>query len=201
MVSGVDVSHKNGQINWNLLAKQDVHFVFIQASEGINRTNPLFAFNITQAAAHGILAGAYHWLYPGLHVGQQVDLFMRTVGDFHGLLPPVVCLEKIGSPANEIEKNVLCFLRLLEKRTGARPIIYTSADFWERCLSDAAWGCDYPLWLDHPGDILPEQVWPWASWTFWQQGYQERLPGIFCGDCGINWFNGSQRELTNMIAH
>lgn len=198
MISGVDLSHKNGRINWDLLVKRDVHFVYLRASEALDSADPQFAYNLAQASRRGILAGAYHWLHPRLHVGQQVDLFIRTVGDFRGMLSPVVCLEKHKAPADEMEKNVRSFVRLLEKRVGVRPVIYTSADYWGRNLPDADWGCDYPLWLDHPGEVLPAQVWPWASWTFWQQGYQERLPGV-AGSCGINLFIGSQKELKGMV--
>ena len=198
MISGVDFSHKNGRINWDLLVKRDVHFVYLRASQALDNADPLFANNLAQASRRGIPAGAYHWLHPRLHVGQQVDLFMRTVGDFHGMLPPVVCLEKYSAPDEEMEKNVRSFLRLLEKRAGVRPVIYTSAEYWGRHLPEAVWGCEYRLWLDQPGEMLPAQIWPWATWTFWQQAYQEHLPGV-TATCGINWFNGSKNELAEMV--
>ncbi len=198
MICGVDLSHKNGKIDWDLLGKRDVQFVFIQATEAVDSIDPMFEYNLTQAKGRGIPSGAYHWLHPRLHVGQQAELFAHTVQSFSGLLPPVVCLEKHRAPAEDMEKNVTSFLKIVEARTGVRPIIYTSQDYWGRYLPGADWGCEYALWVDNPGDHFPAQVWPWAKWTFWQQSYQERLPGIST-DCGINWFNGSKNELVDMV--
>jgi lysozyme len=96
-----------------------------------------------------------------------------------------------------MEKNVRSFLVLIEKKIGMKPIIYTSEEYWHRFLSESDWGCEYHLWLDKPGVVLPQQIYPWSGWTFWQQSYQERIPGVQ-NDCGINWFNGSIKELKEL---
>jgi lysozyme len=200
MVAGIDLSEKNGKFNWSLIGKgsEDIHFAFIKATEALDIIDSRFNENIKSAQESGILVGAYHWLCPGLHVGQQFELFSSTVKDFRGMLPPVVCLVAYQTPLEEMEINIKSFLILIEKKVGVKPIIFTSDTFWGTYLPKSDWGCNYPLWIDKPGAFWPPQLWPWAGWTFWQNSYQARLPGINA-NLGINLFNGTIKDLKNMI--
>lgn len=198
MISGIDLSDKNGSADWSLFGNGDVNFVYIKATEAIDSVDPMFAANLKQANQYGIPAGAYHWLHPNLHVGQQAELFLNTVGNFKGLLPPVVCLETHRTSLSDMEQNVRTFLELLETAAGVKPVIYTSDTYWKTYLPEADWGCEYRLWLDKPGSTWPSQLWPWAGWSFWQYSYQARLPGIPT-NLGFNWFNGSITELKQMV--
>ena len=199
MISGIDLSDKNGSADWSLFGNGDVNFVYIKASESIDTVDTMYATNMEAAHSYGVLAGAYHWLYPSLHVGQQAELFIDTVGSFKGMMPPVVCLETQHTSLSEMEQNVRIFLDLVESASGVKPIIYTSESYWRKYLPEADWGCEYPLWLDKPGTVWPSQLWPWAGWTFWQYSYQARLPGIST-NLGLNWFNGALTELKLMVA-
>lgn len=198
MITGIDLSDKNGSLDWELLGNGDVNFVYIKATEAIDSIDSMYAVNMENARRLGIAAGAYHWLHPRLHVGQQADLFIRTVGEFRGLLPPVVCLETHYAEITEMEKNVRVFLDLVETGAGVKPIIYTSEHYWRTYLPEAKWGCEYPLWLDKPGAIWPAQLWPWAGWIFWQFSFQASLPGIST-NLGLNWFNGLKTDLVKLV--
>ena len=198
MVSGIDLSEKNGSIKWPLIGSGDISFAYIKATEALDIIDSQFTANLKSAQELGILVGAYHWLHPGLHVGQQLESFVKTVKDFRGLLPPVVCLETYQTSVGEMEKNIKSFMVLLEKKVGVKPVIYTSDTFWMTYLAQSDWGCDYPLWIDKPGVLWPTQLWPWAGWSFWQHSYQARLPGIPV-NLGTNWFNGSMDELKSMV--
>jgi lysozyme len=200
MVSGIDLSEKNGSINWSLIGKgsDDINFAYIKATEALDITDSQFNINKQAAQESGILVGAYHWLHPGLHVGQQFESFVKTVKDFRGLLPPVVCLETYHTSLQEMEKNIKSFLVLLERKVGVKPVIYTSDTYWMTYLPKSDWGCDYPLWIDKPGALWPGQLWPWAGWTYWQYSYQARLPGVPV-NLGLNRFNGSMEELKGMV--
>lgn len=198
MITGIDLSDTNGSPDWSLFGNGDVNFVYIKATEAIDSIDPEYENNIKKAKEYGILAGAYHWLHPRLHVGQQAEIFLNTVGNFKGMLPPVVCLETHRTNLDEMEQNVKAFLQFLTEALGVKPVIYTSETYWRTYLPDADWGCEYPLWLDKPGSIWPSQLWPWAGWTYWQYSYQARLPGI-ATNLGFNWFNGSMGELKQMV--
>ncbi len=198
MVTGIDLSEKNGSIDWSQVGSGDIHFAYIKATEALDIVDSQFTANMKSAQEAGIIAGAYHWLHPGLHVGQQLESFVKTVKDFRGLLPPVVCLQTFLPSLEEMEKNIKAFLVLLEKKVSVKPVIYTSDTFWITYLSQSGWGCDYPLWIDKPGTMWPTQLWPWAGWSFWQNSYQVRLPGVPV-NLGSNWFIGTLGELKSMV--
>ena len=80
MITGIDLSDSNGSPDWSLFGNGDVNFVYIKATEAIDSVDPEFENNMKKAREYGILAGAYHWLHPRLHVGQQAELFLSTVG-------------------------------------------------------------------------------------------------------------------------
>ena len=198
MISGIDLSDKNGAVDWSQFGNNDVNFVYIKTSEAIDSIDSMYETNIQKAGESGILAGAYHWLHPDLHVGRQAELFLNTVGNFKGMLPPVVCLETYHTNLTAMDKSVRTFIELLRDGLGVNPVIYTSETYWNTYLSNSNWGCEYPLWLDKPGNSWPKQIWPWAGWTLWQYSYQARLPGI-ATNLGLNWFNGSITELKKMV--
>lgn len=198
MISGIDLSDKNGSADWTLFGNGDVNFVYIKATEAVDSIDTMYEANMQKAQEYGILTGAYHWLHPRLHVGQQAEIFLNTVGNFKGLLPPAICLETHRTNLNEMDMNVKTFMELIENALGVKPVIYTSESYWKTYLPNSDWGCEYPLWLDKPGSIWPSQMWPWAGWTFWQYSYQARLPGI-ATNMGLNWFNGSISELKQKV--
>lgn len=198
MISGIDLSENNGIINWSQFGNCDVQFAYIKATDVLDTVDSQYYTNVQSAKNAGLLIGTYHWLNPGFHVGQQVDLFVKTVKSFKGMLPPAVCLQNYEGSLDEIEKNVRSFLTLLEKKSGVKPVIYTSDSFWSANMPQSTWGCNYPLWIDKPGTFWPNQLFPWAGWTFWQCSFKEMIPGVPTA-VGINKFNGSLENLYEMV--
>jgi len=198
MITGLDLSEKNGQIDWDLLTQEEVDFIYFKASEGVNQVDSMVKKNLKASRQNNIMTGAYHWLRPELHVGQQVDLFVSTVKDFNGMLSPLVCVQVNPNKSEDIIKNIQTFFRLLEQRLQIKPLVYISEKSWKLIQTESSWGCDYPLWIDQPGKTWPKQLWPWAGWTFWQYSYQARMPGI-SNEIGLNWFNGSREELAELL--
>ena len=88
MISGIDLSDKNGAVDWSQFGNGDVNFVYIKASEAIDSVDPMYAGNLQKANECGILAGAYHWLHPDLHIGRQAELFFNNRREFQGHAAP-----------------------------------------------------------------------------------------------------------------
>jgi len=198
MITGIDISDKNGSLIPRKLIGNDIHFAYIKASEALNSADRCYKENISIAKKQGLLVGAYHWLHPRLHVGQQAEFFMEMVGNFSGMLPPVVCLNTHRARIEEIEKNIQTFLKILKSATGVNPVIFTSAQYWENFLPSAGWASEYPLWIDYPGSNWPAQLFPWAGWHFWQKDDRGKMPGVL-SEVGLNVFNGSRAELEQMV--
>ncbi|MEM0999631.1 MAG: glycoside hydrolase family 25 protein [Bacteroidota bacterium] len=197
-VHGIDVSHYQGKINWNKVEKAGVQFAFIKATEGKSIVDPRFARNWKQARKHNILRGAYHFYRPSVHSEEQARLFLSKVQVKPGDLPPVLDLEVTDgrSPAI-IRKGVRNWMRIVEKETGVRPILYTMPRFADDYLGDALG--EYPLWVASLRRRKPQVPRAWKHWTFWQFTHHGRVKGI-SGDVDRNYFPGTPEELRALRA-
>jgi len=199
MICGLDLSEKNGTINWEKIPISSLKFVYLKASEGLFQIDEAFSVNRTNARQHGWLTGAYHWLDPRLNCQLQAQKFAQLIGNTTGELPPAVCLELYRANSSEMERNVRSFIDTLTRLIGRRLAIYTAASFWKTYLPKAEWGNQCLLWIDQPGTLFPGQLYPWSGWSFWQTSFKSICPGVV-GNVGLNFFNGNEndiRRLTN----
>lgn len=92
-VRGVDLSYYQGNIDWDVLASQDVDFCFIKATEGVDHNDSQFAQNWQTAQAAKIYVGAYHFFRFENTGKEQAENFIRTVPVTENTLPPVIDVE------------------------------------------------------------------------------------------------------------
>lgn len=186
-VMGVDVSRYQGNIDWDVMAEQDVTFAFIKATEGSSHTDPLFGYNWKEAQRSGVYAGAYHFFSFESSGETQAQNFIEAVGALDGALPPVVDLEFYGeytaTPLSKKETREILdgLLSALEDYYGVKPIIYTTTRAYYSYILGGGYG-DYPLWMR---DTYME---PLVRWTFWQYSDQGSLEG----------YDGMQADHTEM---
>lgn len=197
MISGIDVTEKNGLIEWEKLSVSSLRFGYLKASHGLFLVDEAFSTNRARARQNGWLVGAYHWLDPRLNCQLQADKFAKIIGNSNGELPPAVCLELYHAPLADMERNVRSFIETLSHLISRKVVIYTSPIYWKSYLSKAEWGSQCLLWIDQPGAYFPGQLYPWSGWSFWQTSFQSVLPGI-TGNIGLNRFNGSEYELLKL---
>ncbi len=192
-VRGVDVSHYQGDIDWNRLKEEPIRFAYIKATEGSQHKDEQFDKNWTEAQKTGLRIGAYHFFSldsPGL---TQAENFSKNVAAVEGMLPPVVDVEPYGNynDPNHLDKEKMFkelddFLKSIESFYGIKPVIYTTEEWWA-VLKEEFGG--YDLWLrdvyGKPGSSV--------NWTFWQYSNRHLLSGysgterfidmnVFCGD-------------------
>lgn len=176
-VFGVDVSRYQGNIQWEVLAQQDVTFAFIKATEGSSYQDPCFAYNWEESQNSGVYVGAYHFFSFESEGTTQAQNFIDTVGELEGNLPPVVDLEFYGEyteqplSKQETRKILDDLLHALEEYYGVKPIIYTTTRAYCQYLLGGDYG-DYPLWMRNTY-LNPFFV----DWEFWQYSDQGLLNG------------------------
>lgn len=177
-VLGVDISHYSGTIDWPTLASSDYAFVYIKASEGVDAPDPSFADSWRAAAGTSLARGAYHFFVTEDPAAEQAELFFATVGELGpDDLVPVVDVELIGRGTKDGWLDQLhLFLELVEKRYGAKPMIYTGPNFWN-AHGDTSLG-DHLLWLAQYDVDRPDPPQGWDSWTVWQYAENQSVPGI-----------------------
>jgi lysozyme len=211
-VIGIDVSHHNGLINWNLVNKSQVRFVFCKATQGQAFKDDLIDTNMSELSRLNIIRGAYHFFtFMSVTAQDQINNFLNCKIDFTrpGVLPPVVDVEWQISPGLNnyiIQNRAACAQKLLdwltgiEQATGRKPIIYTADSFWRDLMGDPSGFESYPLWIASYRTDKPVLAGNWTNYLFWQFTGKGQTTGI-TGPIDRNIFNGTLvqlRKLANM---
>jgi len=206
MTSGIDISHWNGDIDWQKVRADGVVFAFAKATEGLTFVDNTFATHWPAMKAAGIIRGAYHFYRPAVDPIAQAEHFLATAGGAgvleEGDFPLTMDLETDdGLTGDEVGAGALVFLGHLEAMTGRTPILYTSKRVFETVLGSPAGNFGkYPLWNANYTTLCPDISVPtWPTWTFWQHTDKETIDGI-AGGCDHNWFNGSVAELQAFVS-
>jgi lysozyme len=193
-VRGLDVSHYQGTIDWDQVAKAGMAFAFIKATEGTTNFDPQLQTNWNGANAAGLLRGAYHFYEPGADPHQQAVHFLSVVQPEPGELPPVLDVEMPGE-SSEIISGIEVWLTTVEQAIGKTPILYTNPSFWTG-LGVSSFG-RFPLWIAEYGVASPKVPDGWSTWTFWQDSENGTVPGID-GPVDLDLFQGTLQELQRL---
>lgn len=196
-VRGVDVSHYQGQIDWNIIAKQGVTFAFLKATEGSGTVDEYFAENWNNAREAGLYVGAYHFFSFDSSAVTQAENFCAVVPDDADALPPVIDLEFYRSEnlpeVADVQDNLRILLTSLQSTYGKKPIIYTTKTCWETYLQDT--GLDYTLWIRSIFAKPSDDYQP--AWTFWQYNPRGILEGYSGAErrIDLNLFRGNMNDF------
>lgn len=194
-VRGVDVSHYQGEIDWQTLAGQQILFAYIKATEGSSYTDEKFAENYAEAGKTGLRVGAYHFFSFDSPGAGQAEHFIDTVKTCQGMLPPAVDVEFYGNKREnppepeQVERELGDYLERVERAYGKRPVIYATEETWELYIRGRF--DEYPLWI--------RNIWRQPGtdgWTFWQYTNRGRLEG-FSGEeefVDLNVFFGTLEQ-------
>jgi GH25 family lysozyme M1 (1,4-beta-N-acetylmuramidase) len=206
LAPGIDVSHWQGRIDWLGVVAQGHTFVFAKATEGITSVDATYPINRTGAGATGLRVGAYHFARPGgsgdagilANAVAQADNFVGFAQPEAGDLPPVLDLEATGKLAPKaLAAWTQAWLDQVEARTGVKPVIYGSPNFWTTRLanSSAFAAAGYPLWVAHwtksSSPLVPAANWGGRGWTFWQWSDCLSIPGVSSKCTDGDRFNGA----------
>jgi lysozyme len=201
-VRGVDVSHYQGEIDWNVLADQDIDFAWVKATEGSSHTDSRFAENWSGATGTDLLVGAYHFMSFESPGADQAANLAAHVPATRGTLPPVIDLEPYGRffaepPSPGVVREILDpLIEGIEEHYGVTPIVYATQDAYDRYLAGAY--DDVPIWIRSVA--LPPRLPDGREWTLWQYSNRDRLEGYSGVEpyIDLNVFAGPLGELEAM---
>ncbi|WP_292489682.1 GH25 family lysozyme [Methanoculleus sp. 10] len=201
---GIDVSHWQGEINWNSVHNSGKSFAFVKATEGNGFTDPKFITNMNGASANGMLVGAYHFARPDLgnSATDEANYFVDIAGDYisQGYLRPALDLEygddSLGKEA--LSEWVKTWVSTVHAKTGVYPIIYVNPNYATNYLNRDINQND--LWIAHwkYDPSLSPDTGIWTNWAFWQYSDKGQVSGIE-GTVDLDVFNGDQSLLQNYI--
>jgi lysozyme len=197
-LSGIDVSHYQGELDWPAVAASGVCFAFIKATDGVDDIDPRFAQNWVGAKAAGIVRGAYHFFRPRLEAQQQAAHFLRVVAMDDMALPPALDVEVTdGLAPPALQAGISTWLKAVQAACSCTPIVYTDPSFWRKnCAGD--FGAS-PLWLACYA-AEPEVPATWQAWTFWQHTDCGSVNGI-SGQVDLNYCALSYEHLRQLGVH
>ncbi|KAA3648317.1 MAG: hypothetical protein DWQ07_04810 [Chloroflexi bacterium] len=212
---GIDVSHYRGQIDWQLVVNDGVHFSITKATDGGYFVDPTFDYNWTQMRRVGLIRGAYHFFRPAVDPEEQAELFLSIVGNIlHETdLPAILDVEAYPSYVRDEyyefslaqrQQRVRRWLDVVGAATGRNPIIYTNQSTWQATLGNTQDFKQFPLWVANYGvskPYVPAGNWGGNGWEMWQysatgtvQGINDGLPPV-----DLNVYKSSESAMNNWL--
>jgi lysozyme len=213
MLFGIDVSHHQEWIDWQIVRSTGVRFAIIKASEGDDYIDPMFEQNMRGAGEAEILTGSYHFFLPRYDPLVQARHYVKTLQELGGTrpgLPPCVDIETAGLTRTGFNQALRVFLEEVYRLTGRTAMIYVSPGFWNSYLpvpvlssyklvnSGVDWAAEHPLWVAHYTSGWPYQVYPWVGWAFWQYSSAGKIAGVKTR-VDLNLFSGNAAELSSLV--
>lgn len=196
-VKGVDVSHHNPILDWEEVKRQNIHFTYIKATEGITHDDRNYPYNYKLAKENNIKTGSYHFYNFGISGREQAKHFIRIAKCQSGDLIPAIDVEH--SPANPYSKDpvfiksVIKELKIMENELyeyyGVHPIIYANTDCYKLYINNSF--PNNPIWISSLNKEPNNEI---KNWIIWQFTHTGELDGIV-GNLDLNYFRYSFEEL------
>lgn len=136
---GIDISHYQGEINWNKVVGGDssISFVYCKATEGLKLVDHHWKQNRKSLIELNVPNGAYHFLRPRQSAEEQANHFLNNYQSNQSDLPPVLDAETNEVSDATLIASMKIWLEIVEKKTGKRPVIYTSYYMYSTFLKAA----------------------------------------------------------------
>lgn len=179
----IDISHMT-TVNDFALARKKSHILGVihKASEGGDWRDPAYAHRRKEAAAAGLLWGAYHFGTRQYSGAEQARLFLSAAKPGPDTLMALDLEFNDQNPSNTMQLHQAeDFVRTVLAATGRRPLIYTTAAWAD---GEPAGGTHHslggritghsilshcPLWLaDYRSEPEVPEAWKGKGWHFWQ---------------------------------
>lgn len=200
-LKGVDVSHYDGNIDWDKVKASGVVFAIIKSSEGLDR-DLQFQTNWEEAKRVGIIRGAYHFFHPSIDPVSQAEFFTSIVEPLdNGDLPLSLDWETTdGLSAFANNSAAKSFLETIQDASKKTPMIYCSVDWIPDLGADPAFAA-YAPWIADYNFMPPRIPEPWTKpIQFVQYTGSGTSPGMQSpGNSDLDLFLGSLEELKTFI--
>ncbi len=133
-VSGLDISHHQGSIKWNIVGNKRFKFVYIKATEGASFKDKNFLTNYAGAKRAGLLVGGYHFWTFCKTAEEQIQNLRDSVPHSVGDLVPAIDIESAYGCGDEnasarIKEDLKTLNEEIFKTYGTLPVIYTTREF------------------------------------------------------------------------
>lgn len=177
-----------------------VSFVYIKSTQGTTVLNRHYLTDYRSARKASIPCGAYHFFSTVSDAADQAAYFIKNTRFSRGDLPPVLDLEpsdreiERAGGAVKMFREVLIWMKIVEKRVGVRPILYVNQMFVNKYLPLSPELRDnYNVWIARYGSYKPD-----IKLVHWQLSADGKVNGIV-PEVDINVFNGYKDEFMKYL--
>lgn len=173
---GIDISHHQGRIVWTEVAKENIDFVYIKATEGATYVDPCFHYNMKGATDAGFYVGAYHYFRMTSSAKEQFYNFKKTLDGYTMSLVPMIDVETSdGKPVKELQDSLNVFIKLIKDEYGCPPMIYGTQRSYNTYCAPAY--NNYHLYVGRYGPDAPV-IKGTGTYSIWQYTENAIVKGI-----------------------
>ena len=196
---GIDVSHYQGRINWDLVARDNhAGYVYLKATEGVKTTDDTYSYNFSECKRVGLKVGSYLFFRPNLSAQTQFELFKSVVPTRQQDLLPLIDAESIrGVSIGVFQQRLLELCDLLEQEYGVKPLIYTGRNFYNSNIHGNSRRREYKYFIAAYMDQQPVLSGD-EDYVMWQYSASGSVSGIR-GNVDMSRFVG--RHTINEILY
>jgi GH25 family lysozyme M1 (1,4-beta-N-acetylmuramidase) len=197
MLTGVDVSHHQGEIAWPQVRAAGYDFMLCKVTQGLGFEDARWRANRDGARAAGLVPGCYHFLERDSG-GRQARRFAALVGDPAGHLVALDA-ETPGARPDPTYADVLDFADEWRTVSGGHPLLlYTGRWWWVGHLGDPPAPASVAgLWNSQYNDAPFAAYGGWQAETIRQHTSAATVPGV-AGSCDANRFAGTPADLLTL---
>jgi GH25 family lysozyme M1 (1,4-beta-N-acetylmuramidase) len=198
---GLDISHYQGDIVKDLNTKDSLKFIICKATQGSHYVDPDFRNNWSLIESKGYIRGAYHFYTCNQTPEIQAQHFSTVVGSFNqNDIAPILDIEQGSLIPNinveQLQQDILTFLKEMERLTGRKPILYTDYAFAQQYLKKEIFST-YSLWLAEYSNrsypLIPN-TWMSKGFKIWQRKDNYNIHSI---NSDLDVFYGELKSLIN----
>ena len=173
---GIDISHFQGDIMKMYTSQEGLSFVICKATQGNYFVDPDFRNNWNEIKEKGLIRGTYHFYDCKISPEDQATFFAIQASDIGTAdIAPILDIEQ-GSMSKtvsgeQMEADILVFLKRIEMKFDRKPIIYTDYEFAQEYLKNSEFA-NYDLWLaEYSGSTQPlvPDIWKGKGYKIWQK--------------------------------
>lgn len=164
---GIDVSHYQGNIDFNKVKADGIEFVFIKATDDDNYKDTMFETNYRKAMDAGLKVGCYHFgRFASVEDAKKEANYLLSVIKGKVFTYPVVLdleTDKAGLSVKELTDSAIAFLEVLEAN-GYFAMLYSGKSFYETELDEVRLK-PYATWIARYGSQLGRDagIWQYSS--------------------------------------
>lgn len=179
-IIGVDLSHYNAHVDFNILRNNNIYFSYIKSTEGVSLIDSNYKKNVQAAREHNIIPGAYHFYIFSLSGYEQAIHFIKNSEFKTGDLIPAIDIETSDNNPyardslylQRLQSEIEIFSNEVYKHLGKHPIIYCNKEMYALIIKDSF--ANNPLWIV---DLNNEPDSTMTNWRIWQYAHDQYLEG------------------------